>query len=242
MIIVFPMAGESSRFKIEGYQLPKYMLPLRDGEVVFDRVMRPFSKYADHVEFVFAFRDVHNTKEFLVSRLNKLRINKYRLVKLENKTSGQAETVYFALNSLEQKYHKENLSVFNIDTFHNNLKLVNFDGEYRNCDGILEVFEDDGENWSFAKIIDGKVVSTAEKYRISNYASNGLYYFRSIDHYIDTFEEYYYLGSNKVLGETYIAPMYNKIVEKGGLVKAKLIDKADVTFCGVPRDYRQLMR
>ena len=141
MIIIFPMAGESSRFKIEGYQLPKYMLPLRDGEVVFDRVMRPFAKYAGHVEFIFVFRDVYNTKEFLVSRLNDLRIKKYRLVKLENKTSGQAETVYFALNSLEQKYRKENLSVFNIDTFHNNLKLVNFDGEYRNCDGILEVLK-----------------------------------------------------------------------------------------------------
>jgi hypothetical protein len=88
-------------------------------------------------------------------------------------------------------------------------QLTNFD--FDGQDGMLGVFESQSENLSFVEIAgDGKVLRTAEKKVISRFASSGLYYFGSPQHFSEA------LGNFTEDGESYVAPLYNYLI-RGGL-------------------------
>lgn len=53
MIIIFPMAGLSSRFAKAGYTKPKYMLDLK-GNSVFFHAINGFKKYFNEYKFIFS--------------------------------------------------------------------------------------------------------------------------------------------------------------------------------------------
>ena len=44
-MIIIPMAGKSSRFFNEGYEVPKYMLSLNEDSNVFKEAVKSFKKY-----------------------------------------------------------------------------------------------------------------------------------------------------------------------------------------------------
>jgi len=239
MIFVFPMAGLSSRFSTQGYLEPKYKLPLKGEEDVFDRVVGPFLKYRTEDTFVFGYRNIMGTKDFLSQKIKKHGLKKVILKEFDEPTSGQAET---AFRCCEDLIDLEELLIFNVDTFHLNFEKVNFNSpEYSGCVGVLEVFEDSGENWSFALVEDNLVSRTSEKEPISNLASNGLYYFRSVSLYKRAYEKFFSSGAGIVNGERYIAPLYNYLIKNEGDVKIKKIEKRDLVFCGTPSEYENVL-
>lgn len=240
MIFVFPMAGLSSRFSKAGYAEPKYKLPITSQEDVFDRVISPFLAYKETDTFLFCYRDISGTKRFLEDKIKKFNLKKVFLKELDEPTSGQAETVFICCTDLPSD---EELLVFNIDTFHLNFKKIEFESPaFRDCAGVIEVFQDSGINWSFALVNDDFVLETAEKTPISNLASNGLYYFRSVKLYMRSYEAFFDQGAGIVKGERYIAPMYNYIINNEGFVKIKEIEKRDLIFCGTPNEYENCLR
>ena len=241
MIVLIPMAGLSSRFFDAGFDKPKYMLPLGRDNDVFDQVMLPFLCQKNVCKFIFIYRDIFETKKYLEKKIKDLKISSAKLVKLDHFTSGQAET---ALYGLDGENPDSSIVIFNIDTFHLNLDMISFDTrKYSDYAGVLEVFQDNGSNWSFAKVDkDGDVVKTAEKDPISNLASNGMYYFRSVRLYQDLFELAFNERKDYVQGEAYIAPMYNHLIKAGYKVRVKQIEKSDIIFCGTPDEYRKAKR
>ena len=107
-------------------------------------------------------------------------------------------------------------------------------------DGFLEVFEGDGDGWSFVESGNGNtVVRTAEKMRISNLCSNGLYYFSKIILFRQAYEDYLNQGLS-VNGELYIAPLYNLLIQEGKDIRFNLIEKGKIDHCGIPIDYEYL--
>lgn len=234
MIFVFPMAGESSRFKKAGYDLPKYQLPIGNQDV-FDMVIKPFLKFSSGNHFLFICLNKESVISYIQNKCLKYLLKNVSICPINEKTSGQAETVYLGLNRMD---HGSPLAIFNIDTFHLNFSPIEFDSnEYSKCDGVLEVFEDLGSNWSFAEVHNGIVVKTAEKDPISNLASNGLYYFRSVGLYCESYRTYFAHGRGMEIGERYVAPIYNQLIADGRIVKTKKIQKRDLIFCGTPREY-----
>ncbi|EIY6495412.1 glycosyltransferase family 2 protein [Campylobacter lari] len=236
MIIIFPMAGLSSRFLKAGYTKPKYMLQIKGYSVFYNAVIG-FKNYFDSCKFLFIYRDVCDTYKFLKTECDKLKIKSYDMIKLENITMGQAHTVMLGLE--KAKIHdEENMLIFNIDTFRYNYVLPNFD--YHTLDGYLEVFKADGDQWSFIEAGENnKVLKTAEKKRISNLCSSGLYYFKRVKDFKDIF---YMIRKNNILvkNEFYIAPMYNYLIQKGKVIKYNEIDLSDIKFCGTPKEYERL--
>lgn len=103
----------------------------------------------------------------------------------------------------------------------------------------MEAFENVGNNWLFAEVCDDVVVRTAKKNPISSLASNGLYYFRSVKLFCESYCAYFLDGKGIEKGERYITPIYNQLIKEGRIVKAKTIQKNDSIFCGVPREYEQ---
>ena len=87
-----------------------------------------------------------------------------------------------------------------------------------NCAGIISVANVPGDRWSFARTDDqGRVVEVAEKVRISDHASTGLYYFSSGCQFVEVGDAMIRAGE-KTRGEYYVIPIYQKYIERGWLV------------------------
>lgn len=232
-MIVIPMAGLSSRFFKAGYTRPKYQLPLGQ-ETVFSWSVRTFEAYFKTDLFIFIYRDIYQTKEFLLEEIAKLGIDDYQLIELQAETQGQADTVFQGIHELPDS----ELFIFNIDS-----KVCHFTKPswYPACDGYLEVFVGEGDHWSFALPSSGnRVLKTAEKERISDLCSDGLYYFRSSKRFCDLVQ-YSMEQALFVKGELYIAPLYNLLIEAGADIRYDQIVAENILFCGTPSEYQAIL-
>lgn len=236
MTIIFPMAGLSSRFTKAGYQKPKYMLNV-DEKSVFFHAVNSFKKYFNNCKILFIYREIQNTKEFIKNECLKMNINSFESIELDYETEGQAHTVALGLEKANIA-DGESILIFNIDTFRPNFELpkeINFE----NVDGYLEVFEAEGEHWSFVlpeNENSNKVIKTAEKERISSLCSSGLYYFTKTVDFINTFKSMKEQNI-RTKNEFYIAPMYNVLIKKQKDIRFNQINLKDITFCGTPTEY-----
>ena len=234
-MFIIPMAGLSSRFFKAGYTKPKYQLDL-SGETVFSWSVRSFERYFKTDKFVFIYRDVYETKNFLEEEIAKLGISDYELVCLPAETLGQADTVYQGIVNINGD---ESLYIFNIDS-----RIIDFVKPKwaDECDGYLEVFKGEGDHWSFAEP-DGntnKVLRTTEKERISELCSDGLYYFKHKSIFESLFLDTKFKG-NTTKNEYYIAPLYNELISQGRNVFYDLIPADKILFCGTPDEYLALL-
>lgn len=236
-MFVIPMAGLSSRFFKAGYNKPKYQLML-GKETVFSWAIRSFEAYFKTDTFLFIYRDVYDTTNFIQQEIDKLGIVDYKLVCLPEETLGQADTVYQGISNIEVDSEEE-LFIFNIDS-----KILNFKKPdwLAQCDGYLEVFKGDGNHWSFALPENSnslKVVQTAEKERISDLCSDGLYYFK----HKSIFEKLFLDAKENeqtTKNEYYIAPLYNQMIAQKAVIFYDLIANNQILFCGTPDEYQAL--
>lgn len=232
-MIVIPMVGLSSRFFKAGYTKPKYQLELK-GETVFDHVIRSFSKYFETDTFVFACRSDFGAEAFVKEALKRHGVKKFKVKVIDYDTRGQAETVYLAVKDEPE----EELYIFNIDTFRPGFEKPDW---VDTCAGYLEVFQGEGEHWSFALPGEGNtVIKTTEKERVSDLCSDGLYYFASKLEFEAVFQKALELKST-TKGEYYVAPLYNYMIDSDRLIKYDLVDLNSVIFCGTPSEYEAIV-
>jgi hypothetical protein len=226
--IILPMVGNSSRFFNDGYSRPKYELEL-GGKSLFERVLDGLlASTDDQIKFHFGVRSDFLGRKFVEQIMEKYN-NVYSILDFEKATSGQAATVF---EILQKSKVRENIYIFNIDTI-----LVNYDlSDFSDCAGGLDVFEAAGNHWSFAKLSDiGQVTETAEKKRISDHASTGMYYFNTFDTYYECYTSpESFLNCN----EKFVAPMFNSLINKGGIVGARKIKSDQIILVGTPSEYQ----
>lgn len=237
------MAGESSRFFNAGYTVPKYMLPL-GKETVFDKSVKTFQRYFDNAYFIFVVRsDKYDSFEFVNDHAKLLGIKHFKVNILRNFTKGQAETVYEAIvsNHIEASY--DELVIFNIDTIRKRLSIP--EGNHTSYFDAFYDEDADEKKWSFCEVSQvyyPSILRTAEKEKISNWCSTGLYIFGSVRSYVDAYHKAEEAGDYNY----YVAPLYNFIIPKVGSTPIKssnyllLCDKEDVEFSGVPDEYEAL--
>lgn len=234
-MIIITMAGLSSRFLKKGYKLPKYALHLW-GRTMFDWAVSSFDQLFQSEKFLFVIRPDNFAEKFVKDSASRLGIKDYEVFKLQRDTRGQAETAYISLQSYIEDFP---VTIFNIDTIRYNYQKPEFLPE---CDGYLEVFRGDGEHWSFVEPGPEKsVIRTTEKERISDLCSDGLYYFSSQLQFRSIFEKAI-AANEQVKGEFYIAPLYNRLIDMGGVVKYDVIGPAQIDFCGTPDEYEALLK
>lgn len=236
-MIVFPMAGLSSRFAAAGYTLPKYRLEAH-GRTLFAHAVGGFSAYFDTEPFLFIVRNIEDADAFVRNEAHGLGIRNFDIVMLDHETAGQAETVEYGLRIGGAPAECE-LTVFNIDTFRPGFRFPGFGSD--KVDGFLEVFRGSGDNWSYVRPSSAgsdKVAETAEKRPISDLCCTGLYNFSSVKSYRGIFERFKTDSVARMgLKELYIAPMYNLLIGDGADIRYSLIDRSEVIFCGVPQEY-----
>jgi NDP-sugar pyrophosphorylase family protein len=232
MNIVMPMAGRGSRFAEIGIATPK---PLID---VFGRPMYAWAMDSLPLELarrvIFICLDEHLRQPALEKDIR----NRYgaldpEIVRLDEVTEGQACTVLKARHWID---NDEPLLIYNADTYCRTSLARRLPELSAHVDGLLGVFHASGDKWSFARADSaGRVLETAEKSRISDWASTGLYYFRRGHDFVCHAEAMIDAGE-RVNREFYVAPVYNRLIAAGAQI---YIDPAEeVRVLGTPEDLR----
>ncbi len=232
-MIVIPMAGLGRRFSDQGYDEPKFMLPLWDG-TVFDYALTSFRQQFQNTPFLLIYRETGGVREFIEGQVKALGISQVLYSELEVPTTGQAETIEAGLLKARVASHVP-LTIFNIDTFR--LPGIEPTGITPQQAGWLEVFRGVGENWSFIRVNGKEVIETAEKVAISDLCCTGLYGFDSATQFQKA------LAAERArpsAAELYVAPLYNYLIADKERISFNIVDRSKVLFCGVPSEYEAL--
>ncbi|MFT8244116.1 capsular biosynthesis protein [Roseomonas sp. BN140053] len=236
-MIVFPMAGLSSRFTRAGYDRPKWMLDLA-GRPLLDWSLLGFRALFEREPFLIVHLDAPGVAEFVRDRVAALGIRRAELVPLAKPTRGQAETVVLGLDAARPD-EAEPLTIFNIDTIRPNYAPPAILAE---CDGWLECFEGEGDHWSFVRPAEGpgqRAAQVTEKVRVSSLCCTGLYYFGSVGLFRDALvrEE-----AAPGAAELYVAPLYQHLLADGSDVRYGVVPPEEVIFSGTPAEYEAALR
>jgi len=240
MMFVFPMAGDSRRFREAGFGQAKFRLPLH-GAPLFDHAVRSFEAYFATDSFLFVVRDAADA-DFVLQRCEHLGVDRAALTVLERPTAGQAETVLLGLDEAMVD-NSESIAIFNIDTFRPGYRKPARIGDHH-CAGYLEVFRGTGDGWSFVAAHPsrpGVVAEVAEKKAISDLCCTGLYHFRCAGEYRWAYRHPTAAKSDAERRERYVAPLYNPLIERGLRIGFELIEPDEVIFCGTPAEYAQVL-
>ncbi len=152
------------------------------------------------------------------------------IIALSEVTEGQACTVLAARERIDAATP---LLIYNADTYCRTAIGELLQHEKR-IDGVIGIFQAPGDKWSFARVNGaGRVVETAEKRRISEWATTGLYHFTRGSDFV-RYAEAMIAANERVNGEFYVAPIYNRMIADGLNIR---IDKApEVWVLGTPED------
>lgn len=222
--IVIPMVGLGSRFTKTGVEIPKPMLICRDKSII-EWSMNSID-YSE-ANLVFIVRQEH-VNSYSIDKFLKQKFPEAAIVILNKNTKGATETVLQASVCLDSNLP---LLIYTPDeTFEPKYKPNKEDFEN---DGFILTFKANSSNYSYSLIrADGFVERTAEKEVISEYASVGIYGFKSVYRFLDLARKYI----NETTSECHIAPLYNELIASGGLVKTRNIDK--IHIMGTPEEFK----
>jgi NDP-sugar pyrophosphorylase family protein len=212
MLLVIPLAGRGTRYSNVGYTTPKPLIEVVGKPMLYHAFQSV--KNVKYSKLVFIALSEHE-KLFGVRKLIQEQITEnFELILLDEVTEGQLCTVLKAA-----PYFKENegLLIAASDSYIES--NIGYEINNSDADGIISVIDMPGEQWSFAKTNDeGNVIEVAEKVKISNHASTGIYYFNNSKKF--ELEARKIIGNKETnKGEYYIMPLFNKLIKKGAIIK-----------------------
>lgn len=215
MNYLFTAAGKGSRFIKNGIKPPKPLIKVFGDELLIWSI-RSFT-FEDNDNLYIVTQLDHRCKKTLEKKIKRLffNLNVYWL-ELEYLPNGQLLTAITAIKNFKLEGP---LVIHNCDTsFEMNMKDINNLLKNNNKTyAYFPVFKADGNHWSFAETERNSnlVVNIKEKERISNNCSIGTYIFNSASQMVDDAMKYTKEHKpNKNLGEYYIAPFLNHMVQK----------------------------
>ena len=228
MNVILPMAGRGSRFSNFGYTTPKPFIEI-NGKSMFLWALKSLEGL-DITNLIIIVLEEHKIQYSLDSILKKHCLYPYKIITLKSVTEGQLCTV-MAAESLV--INNESILIISSDTLviSEISNIINDDNS--STDGIIStMISEIGNNWSFVKLNElGNVIEVAEKNRISNYISTGLYYFKNSN----TFFKYAHqlIDMNiRVNGEFYIIPVYELLLKNN--LKVKIANSLQMWDMGNP--------
>lgn len=219
MIVVIPMAGRGSRFADAGVQTPKPLIEVRGRPMVAWALDGLADAIAAARRVVFVVLREHDDRYGLQALLPTLTGPATDVVPIDAVTDGQLRTVMAAQPLLPPD---EDVLVASCDTYVAPGIARDVAARRPDCHGIISVVHAPGDRWSFARTDDtGAVVEVAEKKRISDLVSTGLYYFTRAGELAEVAHEMFDRGET-TRGEYYVIPVYQQYVARGWRVDVSL--------------------
>lgn len=229
MNIVMPMAGRGSRFADVGYADPKPLIDVRGRPMYAWAVESLPLALATRVIFICLEEHLRTTKLVADIKERYARLAPI-IISLDHVTAGQACTV---LEAREWIDNSSSLIIYNADTFYTSQLETRLRGAV-DIDGLIGVFRAPGDKWSFARTDEaGRVLETAEKRRISEWATTGMYHFTRGSDFV-RHADAMIAADERERGEFYVAPVYNRLIAAGGNIR---VDEASAVWVlGTPED------
>ena len=214
--LVIPLMGRGSRMKSGGYDTVKCLMKIGDKanlEWGLDSIDK------SECQLIFVTRaDQPEVKKFIKEKYSDAII-----IVSGGETTGSLHSVTLAYDYIN---NDTPLIVFNPDVNFSLFKPEPTDFQ----DGLILTFKSNNANYSYVEEKGGYVTRTAEKEVISNYATCGLYCFKSGKMLLDNFPY-----APKTNNETYVCPFYNQLINQGYKFKTKEVDSFFVF--GTPDEY-----
>ena len=231
MLLLITAAGEGSRFKAEGISVPKPLIQVQ-GLTLLEHTLRSFS-LSPGDQLLIAVRRSHGVRDQLGDRLQQaFPLVGQHWLELEALLPGQLATAVAALERTMLDGDQP-LLIHNCDTgFAWQNDLLPSAEAY----GSMAVFPADGEHWSFGQPDPHdptRAIAIAEKRRISELASIGLYGFQSARRFLSDARQQLNSG-NTVRGEHYIAPLLQRALSQGETVQLPRV--GGVRLYGTPTE------
>ena len=220
MKVIVPMAGRGSRFAKTGLLTPKPLIPVM-GRPMIAWALQSLQGVS-YSEIYFIALVEHERKYGITSLLHNLVGQNAKVVLLDDVTEGQVCTVLAVHDEID---NDEDVLIASSDTFV--VSRLDQDIAHRaaDCHGIISVARVPGDQWSFARTDEeGRVVEVAEKTRISDYASTGLYYFTSGREFVSMAASMIRNGES-TCGEFYVIPIYQEYIDRGWRVDVSIAEE-----------------
>lgn len=235
--MIVPMAGMGNRFRDAGFLTPKPLLPVR-GRRMYELALESLPlRQASRALFVVRLEHHDAWSRELAGSTGA--VHRAQLIEVAG-TRGQAETVAAAIATVPASELGQSVLIGNCDTIVDSASASRFALDPPQGDGRIHLFKASGDQWSFASLDgDGHVVRVAEKVRISEWCSTGLYWFSTAQLYLDLFAEEArtHIGGGPT-SELYVAPLLNRLVAAGGHVDPYFA--ASVETMGTPEELDEI--
>ena len=146
MDLFLTMAGEYSRFKNEGYQIPKFLLPW-GHRTILSELLNQFMDYKfDNIYLIMHKKDmdyynhIQKTCDYYTS-------GNFKIIVIDD-TNSQSETL---LRGIEKSNSQSRFIVHNIDTILYNRDYLRINNELNNADGYIDLFSSQNHKYSYEK-------------------------------------------------------------------------------------------
>ena len=219
MNILIPIGGIGKRFKDEGFDLPKPLIPVLGKPMIYRVIENLDLKEEDKIHIIYNPElNIFRFESFLRKEFPKIDFN---FICLSGLTKGAAETILFGLERIPDKILSEDFLIMDCDTFYGDNILE----KYRKCKNKNSIFyfidEENDPIFSYITIDEsGKVSGIKEKIKISKFANTGAYGFSSGV----VLKEYCKKISNGER-ELYVSLIYQKMLEDGIKIDSEEIEK-----------------
>jgi NDP-sugar pyrophosphorylase family protein len=211
MKVILTAAGKYERFRRFSYEIPKYLLPVKN-RTMLHYVLKGFSGLK--VIFVGNKGDIRFSGA-IESILEEM-CDEWEIKWIDD-TSGQAETLMKATEGLNGPF-----LVHNVDTV-----LLNRSWHRMGADCVIDIFESSNRDYSYVVEEKGYAKEIREKQVISTDASSGCYMF--VD---DSFRTYFDEGTQ------YISQLINKMIKVDfDVLVTKTHSSSDTIVMGTPEEY-----
>lgn len=238
MLLLITAAGAGSRFQCEGMSIPKPLIQVH-GCSLLEHTLASFGLEPGD-QLLIAVQRAHRIPEQLNERLRAaLPQVALHWFELDTLLPGQLATAVQAIEqALPQIAQAETpdpaLLIHNCDTgFSWQRSLRPPTDSY----GSMAVFPAEGEHWSFGQpdpSDPGRAIAIAEKRRISDLASIGLYGFGSTDRFLVDARHQLTGVSATINGEHFVAPLLHRAISAGETVLLPRVE--GVQLYGTPAE------
>ena len=225
------MAGRGSRFADTGYILPKPLIHVHDKPMIA-WVIKNFS-VGIPCDYTFVALRQHETN-FNLSNILKKYVEAPNIVWLDEVTSGAAETCVLGTQNLPAD---ASLVIANSDQFiaQNLTKYMQLSME---VDGLIMTMPNSDPKWSYVSVDkSGNAVRIVDKEVISSHATTGIYSFKTVNSFVEAANQMIASGE-KTNGEYYVAPVFNRLIETGKLIRTYDVGKK-MHGIGTPSDLKK---
>jgi len=230
--IVMPMAGRGKRFADAGYAVPKPLIPIHGKpmtQVVIDN-LRPACAH----RFIFLILQEHIEAFGLDAHLRRWAPG-CEIVPVRSVTQGAACTVLLARSHID---NDDPLMIANCDQWVN-IDINNYlaDMDKRKLDGLIMTMWADDPKWSYCRMDGPRVTEVLEKQVVSHDATVGIYNYRHGRDFVAAAEQMI-AADERVNGEFYVAPAYNKMIAHGATIGVFGVGEegAGMHGLGIPAD------